>query len=106
MRRILFCSHCLMSCRMRLSSILDLPEPVEPQTYRCVERISGVITRGVARPGPEPSFNVFPGMRRIARRQYLKKYCVSKEFGADAIDNDAPLPHFWCDGTETTKLSL
>ena len=49
-----------MSCRTRCSSILDLPVPVEPQMYKCVERIWGVISRGTPLPSTMPSFREFP----------------------------------------------
>src|SRR4026209_1248284 len=66
----------LMSCRARLSSILDLPVPVEPQMYRCVERISGVISRGTPLPSTIPSFTLLPGQRRI-----LRFYLLASENG-------------------------
>jgi len=50
-----------MSCRTRYSSILDLPVPVEPQMYKCVARISGVIGSGLPVPSTIPSLTVFPG---------------------------------------------
>jgi hypothetical protein len=44
---------------------LDLPVPVEPQMYKCVERISGVMTRGEPAASTKPSFTEFPGARRM-----------------------------------------
>src|SRR5689334_15983896 len=55
----------LMSWRTRYSSIFDFPVPVEPQMYRWVARMSGVISRGRPLPSMRPSFRPFPGMRLI-----------------------------------------
>src|SRR5690242_10370838 len=50
--------HLAMSCRIRYSSIFDLPVPVEPQMYKCVDRISGVISSGTPLPSAKPSFTL------------------------------------------------